>query len=681
MSIGALNSRTLNSETLDGGTIFPAQPTIENLCLGEFNAQPFNELEVNGCIFYSVLIPQTIISINQIVGSIVSGTILELVQSQELRIDVSGTIASIVQNVKTTITSQTTLINQLVTSPNSFLNTYGFDTAISINGAEIPKSGVCSDIVITKESNQNTLCEFKVLSSVPLEFINNIDGGTVQIDYYDSNGGHRIFTGKVDVPEIDLVNKWITIKCNDRRSDLIKSKLQSSLPTLGRYSPTIQGEITSVEQEVEYRLQTVSKDVDFDAYNNLNINSWYAKATADYLFNNSDVYYREPKISLQSRADIINSIDVEVKYQYPRLYHYQRPFNWTTSASEPLLAIGEHPDGYSFPTVGMIKQAIEGAGWRENDTLNYSESLSNYWVTYSMAQPNTMRPYVGGAAFGLVRVPMIHHLENIDQYEVLSASWDGSTRFAQTVEETYTLSVSASQSISQYGSITGFAKYNLQADYDTNTWENYRFFTPTPDDAVISDSSYYVDRDINVSDKTNAVLTAIDKAKIDILASHRNTIVSFETPIVPNLELRHTLEVDTTRLSCKGKVRKIIHTINLLNKKGHSTTIEVALFRSAGTSVTDDSLCPPKPSDIVSIPNSTITLGNHLGYDFDSMSSSITNTWNGFIGNTIDPPTQFTEKFIVDTPSAPDHLRELRSLSASDSFNIEIPNDDLDINF
>lgn len=682
MGLSALNSRTLDAGTLNGTTYSIPEADVSTLCFGELNGAPMNAWELNGCIFFATIPAQTVVSIEQLIGTLISEVVAEFVQLVNLRVEVGDLVVSFVQNVQNTIASNIPIgITQMVTNAASNYSVRGWDLFVSINGTEVPHTKLGGDITITKESNQNTLCEFKIRGVDPLTYVQFIDGGDVLINYFDSGGGHRLFTGVVDTPEIDLINKWITVKCSDRREELIKEKMLPLLPTIGRYAESVQGEITSVANEMGYRLETVPADVDFDAYNNPNINSWYAKATADYIFDNSDVYYREPKVTWQIRSNIINDIDIEIKYRYPRLYHYQRPFTWTSSADAPFLVSGDHEEGFSFPTVGMLKEAISGAGWRANNTLEYEESLSNYWVTYTMVQPNTMRPYIGGLAFDAVRAPMIHHLEDENQFEVVSATWQGSTRFAQTIEESYTLNVTAPQSINQFGDLTGFNNYELQADYDTNTWENYKLFTEMPEDAIVSNSSYYVDKDINANEKVNAILTAIDKAKVQILNSHRSTKVSFEVPLQPRLELKHTVELDTTPVACKSKVTKIIHRLDLAEKNGLSSYVELSVFRSEGSGSTTDSRAPSKPSDVVYIPSASITLGNHLGFDFDNLPVTMTDTWNGFVGNTIDPPTRFTERFIVDSPDAPPNLRELRQLAASGSYNIEIPNDDLDINF
>ncbi len=677
MALGSINSRGVNVGAIDAGKdgVYIADIPIADICLGEFNAAPVNSYEVDGCRFLASLGVQTLVTVQQLVGVLVSGTVVTITQSQELNVAISGTVVTCVQNVKTTLPAATAItLTQYVNSPATFLSVHGWDASISIGGIDIDKSQIAGNITVTKESNQNTLCEFKVRTTSPLDFINFIDGAAVIINYFDSAGGHRLFTGVVDLPEIDLINKWINIKSSDRREELIKNKILNLLPTLGRYSKAVQGDITSVANEMEYRLQTVPSDVDFDAYNTPNINSWYAKASADYTYSNSDVYYREPKVIWQSRGAITNNITIQIKYKYPRLYHYQRPFSWTTTSPAAQLFTGGHEEGYSFPTVSMVKGAISGANWHDNDTLSYTESLSNYWII-----PTNITNTTGGTTV----VPVIYHLQDIGDYEITYAAWQGATRFAQTVEETYTLTVKSTQSINQYTSLTAFNNYNLQADYNTDKWEAYKLQTSQESGAVVSNSSYYVDKDINQAEKTQCILTAIDKAKTQIIAGHRDTQVNLQVAIKPDLELKHTVEIDTTPLACKGKVIRIQHIINITERGGSSTEIDIALFRSRSSATTTATTSPAKPSDSPFIPSETIFLGNHLGYDWDSMPEATTNTWNGFVGNTIPPLayTKFTEKFIVDTPSAPAQLRELRALVATGIYEVALPNDDLDIIF
>ncbi len=702
MSLGSLNARSVNHDTLDGGRtgIYVSDIPIADICLGEFNAAPVNAYEVNGCRFLASLGVQSILAFNQLVGVQVIGSVVTFQQAVELKVSISGTVVSFAQNNVQTLSADTAIsISQLVDAPGSFLDVHGWDATISINNIELPKNVIVNNLTISKESNQNTICNFKVKVTDPLDFIETIDGEDIIINYFTASGGYRLFTGFVDSPEIDLIDKSITIRCSDRREDLIKDLLNPSgvhrvattdptgsfnpiltIGSLGTYHPAVQGRIASVDEYTAYSMQTIPNDLDFDAYNKPNLNSWFANSVADYVYDNSDVYYRKPELTWQDKGSIVNDISIEVIYTYPRLYHYQRPFTWTTTSPPALLVSGEHEDGFSFPTVKMIKGSIEGANWKDNGTLTYTESVSNYW-TVPTPEINIAPPHQ------TIIVPVIYHVQNVDDYEVTTASWEGSTRFAQTIEETFTLNVKSAASISKYSSITSFANYSLAADYNTSQWEAYKTlaysdaFPATT--AVMSEDSYYYHKDINRTELNKAMSTALNKARVQILAGHRTTRVSAQIVLQPELELRHTVEIDTSTLSCKGKVVAIKHTLDFANRKSNDTEVIVALFRSPGNGA-DTVLNPPGAiSAPVTIPSSLITLGNHLGYNWDETAESIRDTWNGFVGNTIPPLvyTNFPEKFIVDTPAAPPELRDTKKVAATIEYNVAIPNDDLDIIF
>ena len=164
MALGFLNGRKLNANTLNSGqdNVYPINLPVEDICLGEFNAAPVNSYEINGCRFFTTMAPQTILRFAQLVGSVVPGTVLTLQQLVELRMATSGTVLSCQQSVKTTLPAANAFVlTQLVDEAGSFLDVYGWDASISIAGAEVPKDRISGNIVITKESNQNTYVSLK----------------------------------------------------------------------------------------------------------------------------------------------------------------------------------------------------------------------------------------------------------------------------------------------------------------------------------------------------------------------------------------------------------------------------------------------------------------------------------------------------------------------------------------
>jgi len=177
----------------------------------------------------------------------------------------------------------------------------------------------------------------------------------------------------------------------------------------------------------------------------------------------------------------------------------------------------------------------------------------------------------------------------------------------------------------------------------------------------------------------NALATEIDLAKTTILSTHRNTQVIVETPLKPNYELSHTVAISTGKLTAKGKIQILAHTLSVSEGRGNTTTITLALFRSKGSASETPTYVPSRPSDAIIIPTSPVVLGSHYGVTDAS--------YNGHIGNKNNPRvigqlkrTAVTEEFRVDTPAIPDAYRKLRQLPVSADFEVFVPNDDLDIN-
>lgn len=612
---------------------------------------------------------------------------------------------------------------------NSFAQQHGWDIDVTINGQSIPKSMIASDIVIEKASNSASLCDFEVLlpsTTDPIDFIDSIEGKDVVINYYTTGHFDRLFTGKVIYPSIDLIQQRITIKCSQKVDELIKAQLATEVKKIGRYSKEVLGDFQDTVEELNARLQTIPGDVDFDSYNKYNINSWYAAASPDYTLDDDDVYYRNPQVVWQNRDNILNTIIVAASYQYTRLYHYQRVFSWTAPYANGNACIAL-VNNYSLTSVDAIETAIDNAGWRVIGDITFA-GLGDpgpyqcfdqgggqfFWANVQNAGAfegtfdqfgNVITDADGNAKYVFEK----SSTRDLSSVYTSAANWSAAYRFSQFIEEDFPITVRSTQSQTQFGNIDENREYQFREDFDAGQWENYKADTDQPSNAVsLSSGSYYVNETNDVAGFNNMMLCLIDKAKVDILATHRDTTVNCEVPLMPRLELRHTVAINTRKVVCTGKVSSIIHTINL-EKADNKTDIEVQLFKSKSSGVTTATSVPTRPTDTLTISAQEVVLGNYFGQE-------PTDAMNGMIGNLTPNPlvrcpegsidlcpvatpliqqggswyyynfaaaqTTFDEEFRVDTPAIPDHLRKIRPLTAaSATYNISIPNDTLEIYF
>ena len=152
---------------------------------------------------------------------------------------------------------------------------------------------------------------------------------------------------------------------------------------------------------------------------------------------------------------------------------------------------------------------------------------------------------------------------------------------------------------------------------------------------------------------------------------------------MPNLELHHTVQATADKISCKGKVRYVTHTLDVGTGEA-VTNLQIALSRATGSGSGAAIVPPTRPSDNPSLPSQLITLGNQYGLD---PSTAAAQNYNGMIGNAYTGPygtgvrTSFSESFVVDAPAISSALRDQRVLTTSQSYNVSIRNDSLTVNF
>lgn len=695
MTLSPINTSSVNSEPINGSGSFTPVVHSSNL-FGVFNSMQFNALNVDEAYTVDADISSEIVaSIYQNIAIMLGTAIVSIEQDIQFRLIFSGIIVSIEQQINALIENKTIKVEQNIIDKvgNSFFNRNGWTAVLTIDGYVVPNDRIFRDITITKEENQSNQCSFALLVSSPVEFIDEIWGKSITVDYVTAAGSTRMFTGVIAIPEIDLINKYIHFTCSNNRDEIINNTMSSVVKTVGRYSEQVQGKFDTPAAEMNLRMQTMPYSLDFDGSNIGNFNSWFSKDIPDYTLTASDIFYREPKIIWQDRTKIKNSVTINASYQYTRLYHYQRPFSWDF----PFEFCEFLEWQYSMPNLEMIETAVSNAKWVPTAPILFTSVFPPghcafgaqlvLWNTSSIANFGTYSTIFDSLG-NVVSDPDGHNVygfkpftkqTDISKIYTIGAHWTGSTRFSQYIEEDYTLNVFSSQSIDQFGEITDANNVTIKDDFDSSGWENYTVFTPQPAGATtFSNGSYYFNEDTNPNALSQAILTEIDIAKASILSTHRNTQVIIDTPIKPYLELSHTIAIDSETVSAKGKAQRIVHTLAIAEGKGSATNLTVALFRSQGTATTTPTYVPARPSDSIDIPSDTVVLGSHYGVTDPSYNGHIGNKNNPRVAGTL-ARTNVQEEFRVDTPAISDSFRELRKLPVEADFDVFIPDDPLDV--
>jgi hypothetical protein len=229
---------------------------------------------------------------------------------------------------------------------------------------------------------------------------------------------------------------------------------------------------------------------------------------------------------------------------------------------------------------------------------------------------------------------------------------------------------------------------------------------------------------VNRSKFNQAQEVILAATKGDILRSHRLTTVSFKVAYNPSVDLSHTVQISTPRLSAKGKVRYLKDLWSLSTGEA-STEIGLAISRHNGSGLyTPDPLSPidrPDPTEEEEI-DDYIKLHNYIGGRsvsvgfsgewFDNRSSGtydeISGTWDeepwqGFLTNYESPMSRaewsaywsqpeymayaaaaslatvsgtiIPYQFIVRGPDIEEAHTNSVVIATDSSFNVTVPND------
>src|SRR5688500_12696431 len=116
---------------------------------------------------------------------------------------------------------------------------HGYDFYISINGSTVAKSMVHGDIIVTKSKNQASTAEFTLLNPDGEQYPEQQPGAAVTINFRTSDGLWRSFTGVIELPELNLIEKKTKYLCTDNKELKIKQLGSDYIASIGTYSTII----------------------------------------------------------------------------------------------------------------------------------------------------------------------------------------------------------------------------------------------------------------------------------------------------------------------------------------------------------------------------------------------------------------------------------------------------------
>lgn len=624
----------------------------------------------------------TLIEIGQLIGKQGSGALIQFAQTIALRETGSGTLIEIEQTLNAVASGALVQIEQKVKPTTPAFDPvaqFGWDAELYVGGVEMTEY-VHGLITVTRAENSAALMDVTLLPPSGVQDIESYHGKRVVLNVETASGMHRLYTGTVDIPEIDVLGKKITLRCTDRRKELINAQLGPQLPFIGSWSDAVFEEPDDVAEELAQRLLTTPKAVDFDAYGVAHISDYFAKATPDFTLSGSVIYRRRPQVKITSRGRIVNRVNISLETRYVRLRHREKDFVLEGPSFCDVLSIR----GLAFMSVEGARSNVESSGWSLKPNSIDFTYLPSAGV-YDCGQGKFIwNPTI--VSGGTTRVkrdenckPVLDENENpvyervgttFTNYQnqfAIDCSWTGAKRWAQDETEIINITVSAPQSINQFGVVEENQQNGYEIEYDSTDFEQLEDYQSPSGMIDGGDGDYYLDKTGSTVKYKNFITCALDMAVTKIRKSHRDNEVTAQVFLWPEVDLRHTVRAEAPQLEAQGKVTEIIHQLNVRTRAAE-TEFSIGLVRAQGSQA-DGSITIPilNAPLLTNVPNGAYTMKT---YD--------DNGGSGF--NLGDDNNPVTTDGIV-TPEIEAIARNRQTVSSSYSLNVSLQNDDLEVTF
>lgn len=585
-------------------------------------------------------------------------------------------------------------VEQFVRDQNvvDFYTRNDYEPFVYIDNRRISQDLIHSTIEIIFQEDQAPQARVTLIPARGTQDIASYRGKSLKVNVRTSSGVQRIYTGTINEPDVQIIEQKIVLHSSLDIEQEIENLSDSFINTVGTYNNFVFSKPRTKKQELTDRVSTVAKTIDWDRYGKIQINNIAAKATQDYTLTSSQVRREDIDYKLSSRQRYINKINIKASYTYQRLHHYEISFNANSGIST---FCDFATNGYTPMRRDLVTQAAEGVGWVVRN-MTFGDFFDDGYYTCNggtigfittscnvTASQNTGTTNDGNNQNEAVETSCTSTKGAL----CLSASWKGSTRFSQNITQDFTLSVECPQSIAEHGEKLREETFQLSDSYEGGGWEDYSVFSDSAPDGFsktgTSGSNFWVDTKSDFSNFNNSITILLNRAKAEMLKSHRDDVVTIKRDLWPEIQLKHTVRLNTNRVVCKGKVKSYRHIMNVNTGEAY-TMLDVAMSRSTG-SASDDSLKLPTVSitdyDPV-YPVSSIFFNANYGIDINEQENP-----SGYYGNKIDRSssagvlTNYPVAFVAKVPEIPSNIRQTSTIPLSSSFDVSLPNDELTIIF
>jgi len=536
-------------------------------------------------------------------------------------------------------------------------NNYNWRLKVRLDNIDV-SNNLTGVLRIESQEGAAKIADFELMPFAGKIVVTKWIGKMVAIDYILQSKGRVLsefilFRGIVDEPVYDPSTKLTSFSCSDRLQQVVAGLDKKQIDSLigGHHSDVVFQDSDNYSY-AKNRLSTIACSLDLDRLNELQLTPWKAKDIADFSFDENNILYKQITVTLANTRAIKSIAHVDIQYRYQILKQREVLYEYIY----PLTICQQLNYNATMPNTDMIEQAISSTNWLVKNAPRYVHQRGPGWINCN------------GRLSGFLIRPQLQ------KYLVRDARFILAKRFAQSITENYKLKLIAPQSIDNTFIAKDNYVFEVAADVERFTRiEKYESVI----DGVVDASG---DITLEQQDKAkldNAITTALNKAKTQILQAHRQNKVSFKVPINPLISCTNTVSLNTDNVVAKGKIVHIVHECNIASGSC-VTSITLGVSKTDNDKVVNDSVL--QAPQIASSSNKNITTNNrirlktHFGGPLDA--PEYDESLTGYSGNTLalfrPGASLYPQRFVITTPAID---TTPRNINAEKTYKISIPDE------
>lgn len=413
---------------------------------------------------------------------------------------------------------------------------------------------------------------------------------TITIYTQNSISSTLVFTGIIDLPQIDYSGRVRTLTATADRNNLVEQQGVEAIRKIGYWCESVFGKVkdyTSVNAELSDRLSTVPCSYDLDAAGVFWLTPWQPKTVADMELGDCDTYEAGMSLSMGSVSSLINQVEIELHQQFDRLFHrqisYVYHFNGYKNDDQYVHEIAWEGPG---PTQDDVLSAAKDGGWCYGYFTNQGMPPSGWYGNTYFNSGKWHYEYVDSGSVDANGHPIMNVTqvgeegENNLQY-VTRASWQAMKRWKQAVDEKYIVTLSNTPSIQIHGEKKEKLSYTVKHDSEQSEkakkWgDENKFMLPSGIKQPNGDYTTDIDQ-VLPEEYFKAYQCAVQIGYTKILSSHRQNTISVTAKYAAHIGLKNTVGLNLSRFAGLVKVREYTHNFDFVSKIG-KTDIVGAFF-------------------------------------------------------------------------------------------------------